>query len=116
MNEQQRWQDQVNMILGAWLIFAPFLGIGGVNDVAAWNSYLSGAVVAILAIAALSRPQMWEEWINLLVGIWLIIAPFVLGFATQAGPTWNQVILGVLIGGDAAWAMLQKTGGRHKVA
>lgn len=107
MQEKERWQDWVNLVLGGWLILAPFLGIGVSSDIAAWNSYVSGAVVAIFAIAAIARPQMWEEWVNLIVGVWLIVAPFALGFTTQQGPTWNQIIVGLLVVADAAWAALQ---------
>lgn len=107
MSDDQRWPDWVNLVLGGWLIAAPFVGIGASGDVAAWNSYVSGTVVAIFAIAAIARPQMWEEWLNLAVGAWLILAPFALGFTTQQGPMWNQIIVGLLIGADALWAALQ---------
>lgn len=104
---EQRWQDWVNLVLGGWLVLAPFIGIGAGGDVAAWNSYVSGALVAIFAIAALARPQQWEEWTNLVLGAWLILAPFVLGFTDQAGPMWNHILVGLLIGADALWAALQ---------
>ena len=102
-----RWQDWFNLVLGAWLILAPFVGIGVTGDVAAWNSYVSGAAVAIFAIAAIARPQVWEEWVNLVVGAWLIVAPFALGFTDQSIPMWNQIVLGALIGADALWAAVQ---------
>lgn len=84
-----------------------FVGVGLTGDVAAWNSYVSGVVVAILALAAIARPQLWEEWVNFVIGLWLIAAPFVLAFADQAEATWNHVIIGGLIGADALWAALQ---------
>lgn len=107
VRDEQRWQDWVNIVLGGWLILAPFIGIGVNHDIAAWNSYVAGAVVAIFTIAALARPQLWEEWLNLIVGLWLIAAPFVLGYTQQTGPMWNQIIVGLLIGADALWAAVQ---------
>lgn len=103
---RQRWQDWANLVLGIWLVLAPFFGVGMTGNVAAWNSYLLGVLVAIFAAAALARPQQWEEWTNLVLGAWLIVAPFALGFTDQAGPTWNQIIVGLLIGADALWAVL----------
>ncbi len=108
MKQRQQWQDWLNLILGAWLFLAPFAGVGAVNDVAAGNSYVFGLGIAIFAAAALYRPQMWEEWVNLLIGIWLILAPFALGFTEQTLVMWNQIIVGVVVGGDAAWAMLER--------
>ncbi len=107
--KEQRWQDWINVLLGAWLILAPFLGIGGISDVAAINSYLTGTAVAIFAIAALVRPQVWEEYTNMVLGLWLILAPFALGFTNLAGPFWNQVIVGLLIGGTALGVTMQKS-------
>ncbi len=108
MNEK-RWQDYTNILLGVWLVLTPLFGIGAVSDVAAINSYLTGAAVAIFAIAALARPQMWEEYINLVLGLWLILAPFALGFTNLAAPMWNQIIVGLLIGGAALLVTLQKS-------
>lgn len=102
-----RWQDWFNLVLGAWLIVAPFVGVGSAGDVAAWNSYVSGVAVAIFALAAIARPQVWEEWVNLVIGLWLILAPFALGFTDQPLPMWNQIVIGLLVGADALWAAVQ---------
>ena len=102
-----RWQDWFNLVLASWLILAPFVAFGASGDVATWNSYACGAIVAIFAIAALVRPQVWEEWVNIVVGLWLIVAPFALGFTDQSIPMWNQIVLGALIGADALWAAVQ---------
>jgi len=107
--KEQRWQDWTVVLLGAWLVLAPLFGIGAISDVAAINSYLIGTVVVIFGIAALVRPQLWEEYVNLALGIWLIIAPFALGFTNQAGPMWNQIIVGLLIGGAALAVTMQKS-------
>lgn len=117
--KKQRWQDWTNVLLGVWLALAPFSGVGVTGDVAAINSYLTGTAVAIFAIAALARPQMWEEYTNMVLGLWLIAAPFALGFTNLAGPMWNQIIVGLLVGGAALAATLQKSmptaghGGHH---
>ncbi|MFZ5589994.1 MAG: SPW repeat domain-containing protein [Pseudomonadota bacterium] len=68
METKQRWQDWINLILGLWLLVAPFLGVGLHADAAAWNSYIFGAIIALLSAAALGKPQAWEEWTNLVIG------------------------------------------------
>lgn len=109
MNAKQRWQDWVNLVLGVWLFISPFVGLGAVNSVIAWNSYVFGVAIVIFAIWALARPQQWEEWINFLIGLWLIISPFVLTYyATQQGPATNHIIVGILVAGGAIWAALQR--------
>lgn len=106
MEHRTRWQDWVNVVFGVWLFISPFvLGYSTTSEPAAWNSYVLGVAVTLFAIVALFAPQLWEEWINLVLGIWLIISPFLLGYAAIQAPVWNHVIMGVLIGGDSLWAM-----------
>lgn len=107
MKSMQRWQDWLNLILGAWLFTAPLLGLGAAHDMAAWNAHVFGAAIALFSVAALTRPQPWEEWANLYIGAWLIFSPFVLGFSNQTGAMWNHILVGLLVGGDALWATLQ---------
>jgi hypothetical protein len=108
MESKQRWQDWVNLALGIWLFVAPFVGLSMLDTTAAWNSYIFGAIIAVLAATALRQPQRWEEWTNLVIGLWLIVAPFVLGFGTQTAAMWNHVVVGIIVGGDALWAALAR--------
>lgn len=109
MNARQRWQDWVNLVLGVWLFIAPMLGVGAATGVAAGNAYILGALVVIFSVWALARPEKWEEWVNLVLGVWIIIAPFILGFYSESvGAAWNHVIVGIIIAADAVWAASQK--------
>jgi hypothetical protein len=42
-------------------------------------------------------PAVWASWINLLLGLWMIISPFVLRYTVSATAQWNGVVVGVLI-------------------
>ncbi|MFL6623249.1 MAG: SPW repeat protein [Sulfurifustis sp.] len=114
----QRWQDWVMLVLGIWLFLSPFwlTGYASTQSVAAWNSYVFGVLVAGFAWAALANQRRWEEWVELVLGIWLIISPFVLGFyRAEYGAAWNQIVLGVLIAADAAWVLAAYRGERVRV-
>jgi len=100
-----RWQDWANLALAVWLFVSPWILQFAVGGVAAWNAWIFGVVVAVIALAALARAQPWEEWINLIVGIWLIISPWVLTFAGSGSATWNFVIVGALMLIFAAWEL-----------
>jgi hypothetical protein len=39
----------------------------------------------------------WLSGVNLLVGIWLIISPWVLGFSSTTQATWSTVIAGIIV-------------------
>jgi predicted MFS family arabinose efflux permease len=99
------WQDAINLVLGAWLVLSPLI-LGYVGDRnPAWNAFIVGAAIFILAAAAIWAFQKWEEWINVLLGLWLIVSPWALGFNTMPTPLWNQIIVGVLTGGLALWSV-----------
>ncbi len=114
------WQDWTNLVLAIWLFISPWVlqfasgaatvrtpaegaAAGGAVVAAAWNAWIFGVVVAAIAAAGLIRVQAWEEWTNLLIGLWLVVAPWVLGFSGNAVATRNTLIVGVLIFALAAW-------------
>jgi len=105
--DKRRWQDWVMLVLGIWFTFSPFmLGYPDPTGIAAINSHVFGAIVTVLATAALMRPRMWEEWVNLALGLWLIAAPFVLTFGTDRLAAINHILIGMLITADALWALM----------
>ncbi len=44
----------------------------------------------------------WQDWVNLILAIWLFISPWALGFAAGAehtfGPAWNAWVVAIVIG------------------
>lgn len=88
--EETPWEDGLNLILGLWLFISPFIGLGDVMPAAAWNSWIVGAVVATVALVGLSRPQPWEEWVNLIAGGWIFFAPFMFGYGDVGQATWTK--------------------------
>lgn len=49
-------------------------------------------------------PVWWASWINVALGVWLILAPFVLAYATVAA-RWNSLIVGILLVALSLWAV-----------
>src|SRR5690242_7064956 len=102
-----RWQDWLNLVLGEWLFFSPFFGLAARAGPSAWSSFLCGMTIALLSALALADRLKWEETANLVLGFWLIVAPFALGFATHRAATWNHCFVGLVVGGGALWALLE---------
>ena len=88
--------DVANLILGAVLFFSPWMfgfDAGKVSE----NAYISGIVIAVLAIAALAAFTVWEEWLNLIVGLWVLVSPWVLGFQGTTRPMAVHVVVGIVV-------------------
>ena len=93
-----RYQDVINLICAVLLFISPWaLGFSG-DVMAARAAWVTGVVVAIFAVAALVQFAEWEEWISLLLGLWMIIAPWIVAFSTVKAATAAFVILGVVVG------------------
>lgn len=100
----------INLILGAWLIVSPwFLNY---SSGAIWNQVVLGIIVVVLSIIRLAAPsQQWASFLNGVAGIWLIIAPFIIGFQHSVA-YWNEIIVGIVL----AWIAFTNStvrGGRH---
>lgn len=108
MNPEAKWSDWFNLFIGAWLILLPMLALGELSAAAAINSYSCGVIIAIVSLIALARPSKWEEWINLVVGMWVFIAPFLLGYWDLEYPAWNHIFSGALVAGFALWALVRR--------
>jgi hypothetical protein len=72
--------DLYKLLLAMFLLISPWL-FAIANGTAAVDLRASGAAIAILSLAAMVAFANWEEWVNLLLGLWLIVSPWVLGFA-----------------------------------
>lgn len=90
------WPDRANLLLGALLCASPWLAWSGSTAIT-WNAAITGAAIAIAAIASIAKPGVGPEWTNLGFGAWLLIAPWVLGFADQAVAGWTSLLVGMLV-------------------
>nr|WP_315704299.1 MULTISPECIES: SPW repeat protein [unclassified Bradyrhizobium] len=88
--------DVANLILGAILLFSPWI-FGFEAGHLSQNAVISGIVIAVLAIAALAAFAVWEEWLNLIVGLWVLVSPWVLGFEGNRTAMAVHVVIGALV-------------------
>ena len=66
-------------VFGLFLFASPWL-FAYVSEKVRIEVWASGAAIAAVSIAAIIAFSDWEEWVNLLLGAWLMISPWVLGF------------------------------------
>jgi SPW repeat len=106
----KRWQDWSNAILGLWTVSSPWvLGFAAGANVASRSAWVLGAAIVVLAAIAVYMPRAWEEGLNILLGLCLLISPWAVSYADLPKPTVNAVGVGVLVTMLALWAMLRDT-------
>lgn len=101
----------LNILVGLWLVIAPWVLGYSEQSNAVWNQVGVGVVIAALASFRVFAPRQWESlsWINFVLGLWLVIAPFVLTY-NETGNTqailWNDIISGLIVLSLAAWSAI----------
>ena len=97
MKQNKLVPDAINLILAILLFFSPWIvGFAGVVP-AAWVAWLSALGIAVVSIAALSAFAEWEEWINLVLGIWVLISPWVVHVGGQQPTTMVLFFTGLAV-------------------
>jgi hypothetical protein len=116
-----RWQDWANVILAIWLFISPWvLQFGGAAETAsagapnapgvavshaAWNAWVLGVIVFLVALSAIGNLEVWQEYWSLILGAWIFAAPWALGFVGLPRASWDHWIDGALIFLLAIWSL-----------
>ena len=87
--------DIYNLALGGVLLISPWLlasthGPMGKEDLA------GGVIIVALALGGLLAFTEWEEWGLLVVGLWLVVSPWMFGFQSHAAMKLT-VAIGILV-------------------
>lgn len=104
-NSVRRWQDQVILVLGLWLIVSPWALAYPAGSLQMTNAIVSGLILAVLSAFELYKTYFWAVVVNLLVGIWVVISPWVLRIADPRTVMWNELIVGIAVVVLALWEM-----------
>ncbi len=104
--------DKINIVLGIVLFLSPWLfGFADVQA-AAMSAHIVGAIIAVISIIEMVAFKMWEEWIGAAAGVWLLFAPFVLGFNTHIEALATHILIGLATILFAIWSMSDHGSGR----
>lgn len=105
-----KWQDWVTLVLGVWLFFSPWiLGFYSAMPGASWNFFVLGVAFVVFAAFALNLRTLWEEWVNLVLGIWMIISPWILAYNANTTARDDAVIVGIIVAVMAIWTLAARS-------
>ena len=97
----------LNALLGVWLIAAPFI-LAYHATLPTFNDVVLGFGVGGFAIIRMAAPARFRAiaWTNLVLGAWIVAAPFVLGYLGNAPAFTNDILTGLAVFGFGAWGAL----------
>jgi hypothetical protein len=102
------WEDWCGMLLGALIVASPWFPIQDHSPIVERQTMILNTVAIGLVVFGLSQLeyvalQRWQEVATILVGLWLIVSPLVLGYSGEGflrvyhtGLGAAAVLLGVL--------------------
>jgi hypothetical protein len=108
----------ITLIAGIWLMVSPRI-TGVSNQMMGINSSMFlGAVISLIGLYRLADPKhgVWLSWLNLLIGLWVLIMPFILNNYSLNEIVSNFVvglIVAVTASVSAAETAKIKTSGMH---
>ena len=86
------WAQIINALLGVWLMASPavfdYHGTSRINDL------VVGPIAVTFAIIAICEVTRVVGRANVVLGAWLVIAPWVLGYGS-AIPVINEFVVGI---------------------
>lgn len=114
----------LNFIAGVWLVLAPFVldyQNTGAGFNGQWNDIVVGVAIAVLALVRTFAPHrvVWFSGINVVLGGWLIFAPFLLEYRAgrdAAQAVTNDVVVGIIVVVLALLSIAGTMWGRSKQA
>jgi hypothetical protein len=95
----------LNVLLALWLIISPFV-LSFAGSTGMWIAVITGAIVLVIAWIRYNNAGSASglSWIVSLLGVWLIIAPFLFGMAGVAALLIDYVIVGIGFIVFGSWA------------
>jgi SPW repeat len=107
----EHWEDWCDWALGIWLMLSPWVLLFEYDIAATRNAVIVGFLIVSAEAVTLSYFRVWEEWINVALGTWLIVSPWVLGVASVAAQA-NLLVAGLAL--YQVWEVGRRPGGQAK--
>jgi hypothetical protein len=108
-----RLRDWVIALLGFWMFLSPrVLHFAGGQSSEIWCAWLVGTAILLVTAGSRFVVEIWSPWqdgTNAALGLWLMVSPWVLGFAAHTTARTNSIVVGFFVTVLALWAMVVDT-------
>ena len=105
MRPWARLQDYGALVAGVYAALSPIWVSTTGERGALWALIVLGVLIAATALFSLAMPGMVAtEWLTVVFGVLLFVAPWVLTYTDRMGASWTSWVIGVIavvLGGSA---------------
>ena len=119
-----RWRSMVTLIVAIGVLISAWLSLGhisvifnvdadhSIQEIAALLTTFAAAFLLLLALLSLVMRTAWLAGLRLLVGIWLLVSPWILGHGMGSVPTLILIAGGIAVVAVAAFDLYRDA--RHE--
>jgi hypothetical protein len=92
--EHKSWEDWAVLALGAVLLLSPIADSSTLTPLIVSNVVIVGFAVMAVAISELMLAERWDARVTFALGVWMIFAPYVIGYGGKLG-LWHSIVGGL---------------------
>ncbi len=94
-----RWMvpDFICAAAAAYLVLSPWMFRFADAAGATWSATLIGVLLGMVVLAKAVQVQEWQDWAGLALGIWAMMAPWLLGFGDITKAAGMHVFVGLVV-------------------
>lgn len=96
-----RWQDWAALVIGLVVLLTPLWFDTG-STAGTWMMVIVGALLAVAALWSLAVPgALSSEWAHAIIGVLMVLTPWIGGFASEMGAAltaWIGGVLAIIVG------------------
>ncbi len=93
----RRGQDAVTVLLAAWMLVSLWVMRVDVGSMVGWSILGTAGLLLILGVIAMEFGKFWEDGLELVLGLWLAVTPWALGYTFGSALRYNALIVGLVI-------------------
>ena len=88
----------ITLLAAIWFFISPWV-YAAYRVPSAWNTWIIGFVMALLAVIRIGNPEgtSWMSWLNCLFAAWTFASPWIYRYTTDTGRFVNSLCVGVII-------------------
>ncbi|MGB6943387.1 MAG: SPW repeat protein [Bryobacteraceae bacterium] len=97
-NDSIKMASGLTLLVSLWFFVSPWV-YGAYHMANAWNSWIIGGVLAIVAAICLSsspRNAANLSWLSVVLSVWVFFSPWIFGYSAEKGRFINSLCVGAV--------------------
>jgi hypothetical protein len=95
-------QNALRALITLWILISPWILVHASMPVVIYpaaliNLFVVGVVLLVVSVAPPTAGKPADAYVSMVGGSWLIVSPWVLGYADSAVLTCNSAVVGILV-------------------